>query len=102
VLHGWPVVRAATGYVQAVSGRKDEALATLGELKRLATERYVTPYRIALVYAALADKDQALNWLDRALDDRSHWLVWLKLDPRLDTLRSDQRFKSLLLGVGLR
>jgi DNA-binding winged helix-turn-helix (wHTH) protein len=102
VLHGWPVVKAATGYVQAVSGRKDEALATLGELKRLATERYVTPYGIALVYAALADKDQALNWLDRALDDRSHWLVWLKLDPRLDTLRSDQRFKSLLLGVGLR
>jgi DNA-binding winged helix-turn-helix (wHTH) protein len=102
VLHGWPVVKAATGYVQAVSGRTGEALAILGELKRLATERYVTPYGVALVHAALGEKDQALNWLDRALEDRSHWLVWLKLDPRLDTLRSDPRFKRLLLGVGLR
>jgi len=102
VLHGWPVVMAATGYVQGVSGRRDEALETLGKLKRLAKERYVTPYGVALVHAGLGEKDQALVWLDRALEDRSHWLVWLKLDPRLDTLRSDHRFRSLLLAVGLR
>jgi hypothetical protein len=80
----------------------DEALETLGKLKRLAKERYVTPYGVALVHAGLGEKDQALVWLDRALEDRSHWLVWLKLDPRLDTLRSDHRFRSLLLAVGLR
>jgi DNA-binding winged helix-turn-helix (wHTH) protein len=102
VLHGWPVVRAATGYVQGVSGRRGEALETLGALKRLAKERYVTPYGVALVHAGLGEKDQALVWLDRALEDRSHWLVWLKLDPRLDTLRSDHRYRSLLLSVGLR
>ena len=61
----------------------------------------MTPYGVALVYAGLGEKDQALGWLDRALEDRSHWLVWLKLDPRLDTLRSDRRYRDLLLRVGL-
>ena len=102
VLGAWPVVRAATGYVQGVSGRRREALETLAELKRLTKERYVTPYGVALVYAGLGETDRALGWLDRALEDRSHWLVWLKLDPRLDTLRSDRRYGSLLQGVGLR
>jgi tetratricopeptide (TPR) repeat protein len=96
------VVRAAIGYVQGVSGRRREALETLAELKRLTKERYVTPYGVALVYAGLGETDQALRWLERALEDRSHWLVWLKLDPRLDTLRSDRRYRSLLQGVGLR
>jgi len=102
VLQGWPVVTAAIGYVQGVSGRKHEALETLGGLERLAKERYVTPYGVALVHAGLGEKDQALVWLDRALEDRSHWLVWLKLDPRLHSLRSDRRYEDLLLGVGLR
>jgi hypothetical protein len=61
----------------------------------------VTPYGVALVHAGLGDRDQALAWLARALDDRSHWLVWLRLDPRLDVLRSDRRFADLLLAVGL-
>ncbi len=102
VLQGWPVVSAAIGYVQGVSGRKHEALETLGGLERLAKERYVTPYGVALVHAGLGDKDRALVWLDRALEDRSHWIVWLKLDPRLDSLRSEGRYGDLLLRVGLR
>jgi len=101
-LHGWPVVRAAIGHVQGVSGRTREALDMLDGLERLAKERYVTPYGVALVHAGLGDEDQALAWLGRALIDRSHWLVWLKLDPRLDALRSDRRYEDLLVGVGLR
>jgi hypothetical protein len=58
--------------------------------------------RDTTVHAGLGEKDQALVWLDRALEDRSHWLVWLKLDPRLGTLRSDRRYGDLLLRVGLR
>ena len=101
-LHGWPVVRAAIGHVEGVSGRAYEALETLDGLHRLAKERYVTPYGVALVHAGRGDNDQALAWLARALADRSHWLVWLKLDPRLDALRSDRRYTELLQAVGLR
>jgi len=101
VLQGWPVVTAAIGYVEGVSARTHEALETLGKLERLAKERYVTPYGVALLHTGLGEKDRALVWLDRALADRSHWMVWLKLDPRLDRLRSDRRYGDLLLRVGL-
>jgi DNA-binding winged helix-turn-helix (wHTH) protein/Flp pilus assembly protein TadD len=100
-LSGWSVVQAAIGHVQGVSGRTRDARETLDELTRPAKQRYVTPYGVALVHAGLGDRDQALAWLARALDDRSHWLVWLKLDPRLDVLHSDRRFADLLLAVGL-
>lgn len=100
-LHGWPVVTAALGHVQGVSGHTRDAHETLDALARLAKERYVTPYGVALVHAGLGDTDQALAWLGRALADRSHWLVWLKLDPRFDALRSDRRCSELLLAVGL-
>ena len=100
-LHGWPVVSAAVGHAQGTSGRTSEARETLQRLERLAKERYVTPYGIALVCAGLGDKDQAFAWLARALEDRSHWLVWLKLDPRFDVLRSDRRYADLVVAVDL-
>ena len=92
---------AAVGHAQGMSGRTSGARETLQRLERLAKERYVTPYGIALVCAGLGDKDQAFAWLARALEDRSHWLVWLKLDPRFDVLRSDRRYADLVVAVGL-
>lgn len=101
VLREWPVVKAAIGCAQGASGQRKEALATLEELNRLSTERYVTPYGIALVHAGLGEREQALAWLYRALENRSHWLVWLTLDPRLETLRPDSRYRDLVSSVGL-
>ena len=46
--------------------------------------------------AGLGDKDTALTWLERAFDKRSHWLVWLRLDPRWRDLHSDARFVELV------
>jgi hypothetical protein len=51
---------------------------------------------VALIHAGLGERQQALTWLERALDDRAHWLVWLKLDPRFDPLREDPGFVELL------
>jgi tetratricopeptide (TPR) repeat protein len=102
VLHDWPVVTAAIGYAQAASGRTKDARATLAEMNRLSTQRYVTPYGMALIHAGLGETREALAWLDRALEDRSHWLVWLTLDPRLQSLRADSRYGDLLSSVGLR
>ena len=96
----WPVAIAAIGFVDGVSGKRKEALSALDELQMLAKTQYVTSYGVALVYAGLGDRDSAFKWLDKACDERTHWLVWLKLDPRWDTLRADPRFAELVRRVG--
>jgi len=53
------------------------------------------------VRQALGEKQQALDWLEKAYEDRNWWMPWLKVEPRLDPLRSDPRFVALLRRVGL-
>ena len=65
-------------------------------MKRLAGRKFVTPYGVALVYAGLAENDAAFVWLNKAFEERSHWLVWLRLDPRWNGLRLDPRFAELV------
>jgi hypothetical protein len=58
---------------------------------------YVSPYMIATIYAGLGDKDQAFAFLEKAYQERSPDISWsFKSDLRLDNLRSDPRFQSLL------
>jgi hypothetical protein len=87
---------AARGFVAGAAGRPDEALEILGEFAKLGNKTYVTPYAIALVHAGLGSNDKALTWLNRAFRERSHWLVWLRLDPRWDAVRRDARFVDLV------
>jgi hypothetical protein len=56
---------------------------------------------VALVYAALDDPDQAIEWLNRAVHARTPWLVWLKLDPRWGRLASDPRFDRIVAQMSL-
>ena len=56
---------------------------------------------MAVIYLALGEKDQAFDWMQKAYDDRSAWLVYLKVDPLFDSVRTDPRFTDLLRGVGL-
>jgi DNA-binding winged helix-turn-helix (wHTH) protein/tetratricopeptide (TPR) repeat protein len=95
-LQGWPVSVAARGHVQALCGRTAAAHETIAELRQLATRTFVTAYGIALVYAGLGETDAAFAWLDRAFEERSHWLVWLRLDPRWGTIRTHARFLELV------
>jgi DNA-binding winged helix-turn-helix (wHTH) protein/tetratricopeptide (TPR) repeat protein len=92
----WPVTMAARGFVAAVAGHQDEARQILAELERLAGRTYVTPYGVALVHAGLGSSDAALAWLKKAFEERSHWLVWLRLDPRWNRLRLDPQFAELV------
>jgi tetratricopeptide (TPR) repeat protein len=92
----WPVSMAARGFVAGAAGRPDEARQILAELERLANHTYVTPYGVALVHAGLGSNDVAFAWLNKAFDERSHWLVWLRLDPRWSGLRLDPRFIELV------
>ena len=95
-LGDWPVSIAARGFVAAAGGRTHEAREILAELERLGRRKFVTPYGIALVHAGLGHNDAALTYLNKAFDERSHWLVWLRLDPRWSKLRPDPRFAELM------
>ena len=97
----WPVALAAMGNVDGVLGQPEEAQKTLHELNTLSKQKYVTSYGVALVYAGLGEKNLALQWLEKSYMERSHWLVWLKLDPRWDNIRSDPHFQDIVRRVGL-
>ncbi len=89
------------GQAYALSGRRTEALKEIDKLQELSKQRYVAPYNLALIYASLGDKGNALEWLEKAYEDRSTQLIWIKADPRLDNLRSEPRFKAVVKRMGL-
>jgi hypothetical protein len=60
-----------------------------------------TAFDMAEIFAQLGEKDQALAWLERAYEERYHMMMYLKVAPNLDPLRSDPRFADLLRRVGL-
>lgn len=91
---------AMLGSVYALSRKRNEALKIIDELIETSKQRYVSPFFIALIHASLDQKDHALTWLEKAYDDRSDLLTYLKIDPRLDNLRAEPRFISLLHRVG--
>jgi TolB-like protein/tRNA A-37 threonylcarbamoyl transferase component Bud32/Flp pilus assembly protein TadD len=87
----------ARGYVAA--GRRTEALKIISDLRQLSKQRYVSAYGITQTYIALGDFDHAWAWLEKAFEERSFQLIWLKVDPTIDPLRSDPRFQDLLRRV---
>ena len=95
----------ALGHLQATVGRTAEARAILNELSARSKVAYVPAcdiaLDIALVRVGLGRKDQALENLSQAYQERSGWMTYLDVDPRLDPLRSDPRFIDLLHRVRL-
>src|SRR5262249_39061655 len=91
----------ALGYVYAVSGRKEEAQRVLEELREMSKRRYISAYTIAIVYAGLGEADPAFEWLSKAYEERAQSLIFLKVNPRLHSLRSDPRFADLVRRIGL-
>ena len=82
--------------------RAAEAEKILAEFRDLEREdHYASGYAIAVIYAGLGDRERVLTYLERADNERSHWLVWLKRDPRWNDLRGDPRFQDLVRRVGL-
>ncbi|MFI5119112.1 MAG: protein kinase [Thermoanaerobaculia bacterium] len=100
-LKEWVPTVAAIGYVYGVMGKRREALQVLSNLEARSKKEYVTAYGVALVHAALGDKDRAFAWLEKGVEERTHWLVWLKRDLRWEPIRSDPRFAEMIRRVGL-
>ncbi len=87
------------GNAYARSGKRDEALAVLNKLKT--TKEYVSPAELAVLYVGLGDKEEAFKSLESAYAAHDLQLQYLKIDPPLDSLRTDPRFQDLVRRVGL-
>jgi TolB-like protein/Flp pilus assembly protein TadD len=92
---------AALGHLYGVAGETAEAHTVLSELTARAERSYVPAYDIALVCIGLGRLDEALTQLYKARQERSGWITYLNVDPRLDPLRADSRFQDLLRQVRL-
>lgn len=90
-----------SGFTYAVSGRLGEAERMLRQLKAISKQRYVPPYNIALVYHGLGNSDETLRLLERAYEERDVRMVFLGVEPKWDTLRSDARFIKLMKRMNL-
>ena len=95
---GSPTCIANLTRAYVASGRKSEAIKLLNDLKQGSNRSDSHASEIAVVYAALGDKDQAMTWLEKAYEERFNPGVPLR--PGFDPLRSDVRFKDLLRRVG--
>lgn len=99
---GKPEMMAVLAYAYGQAGRPREARSILDQLKKASTsQHYVSPYALSLIYVALNDKDSAFQSLGQAFQERDENFVHLRVDPRLDPIRSDARFQQLLKQINL-
>jgi eukaryotic-like serine/threonine-protein kinase len=92
---------ADLAHAYAVFGRKQEARQLLAQLMEMSKKRFVPSWAFALINVGLGDKDRAFEWLDKAYDERPSDIMSIKVDPRMEPLRSDPRYQELLLRMGL-
>lgn len=90
-----PLTVSALAHAYAVHGNTAEAQKLLAQLMMQSRTQYVSPYYIAVVYLGLGKNDAAMDWLDKAFADRSNGLVFARVEPELDPLRSEPRFIAL-------
>ncbi|RQV99985.1 MAG: tetratricopeptide repeat protein [Calditrichaeota bacterium] len=87
---------ATFGHAAAVSGKKEIALKILNQLLELSHKMYVSSYDISSIYCGLNDTDQALFWLEKAMEERAYLIIYLKVDPLMDPLLMENRYQQLV------
>jgi TolB-like protein/Tfp pilus assembly protein PilF len=95
---------SAKGYLGlwlAKSGKRDEAVKLLSELKQEAARGYVQGYTFAVIYIGLGDREEALNWLEKHMSSRAETANGYAVAPELDVLRAEPRFKAMLRRMNL-
>jgi eukaryotic-like serine/threonine-protein kinase len=95
-----PEVQAALGHGYALSGRKAEALKIIHDLQGRSAKEFVPSYSIATVYVGLGMKEEALTNIEKSFNEGSFYMIHLKVDPMLDSLRSERRFTDIVRRVG--
>jgi TolB-like protein/Tfp pilus assembly protein PilF len=98
---GNPLYIANLGHAYAVAGRRAEALEKLDEIRRLSKVRHVSALSFALIYTGLGENEKALDWLEKACEERYFRVLEINVDPSFERLRSEDRFNTLLQEMGL-
>ena len=98
---GSPLLLGALAHTFATAGRREEAIRILDDLTNLAKQKYVPSYFFAGIYSGLREDDRAVECLEKSYEERSHWLIYLHIDPGMDGLRFNLRFQNLLRRIGL-
>jgi len=94
-----PVALYALAHILALAKQSREASEILDDLQRSRKRRYISAGNIATIYIGLDKKELAFDWLEKAYQDKDIVVVWLKVSPVLDPLRSDPRFMKLLKRI---
>jgi TolB-like protein/tetratricopeptide (TPR) repeat protein len=93
-----PVMLAGLGHVLAVQHDRLGVHRIVDDLKRMRGEKGIFAYELGIIYAAMGDNEQAFEWLARAVQERSGWIAYLQVDPRLESLHNDPRFDGFNLN----
>jgi adenylate cyclase len=95
-----PLVQSLLAQALAKSGNPAQARKVLEQLKEESRHRYVTAYGIGLVHVGLGEKEEALRWFEKSYEDRAGTEIgYIKVDPFLDSLRTDPRFEKLVASL---
>ena len=89
------------GYAYAVSGQPEKARKLIEELQAGSQPEHLAPYHLAMIHFGLGEKDKAFECLNKACEERSPQLWWIKVIPELDSVRSDPRFQAILRRMNL-
>lgn len=98
---GSAITLAALARAYALAGEDERAEAILARLTDPDLTANPPAYEIAKVYLALGDEDETFSWLEHAYDSRSNQVIFARVDPQLDSVREDERYKSLIEKLGL-
>ncbi len=96
-----PVGRAFLAFASAKGGDREKAVEELERLKQESSTQHVSGIAFALVHMALGDKEEALNWMEKDVNDLSSWASYYTIYPTFDELRDEPRYKDLLKRLNL-
>ena len=96
-----PALSPDIAYIDTMAGQKKEARRILARLLALSEKAPLNAGLIALVYAGLGEREETLTWLEKAYQQHSPMMTWLKVDARFDNIRDEPRFQELMRRVGL-
>jgi serine/threonine-protein kinase len=91
-----PVMLAGLGHGLASNQDRRKAIRVAADLESKRKDRGLYAYEIGVIHATLGDHGTAIDWFGRAVQERSGWMAYVGVDPRLDALRADHRFRSVL------
>ena len=96
-----PPILALLGCAYAAEGKQAESLKILEEMKAVSKDQYVSQFDLALVYTSLGRKQEAIEHLNKALDEHSGWVIYLKVEPMFDSIHSEPGFADLVRRLNL-